>query len=163
MTDATQGPGAGWKERLEEHIRAQGGRVTGQRMKVAEVFFAMTGHPGVEELASEVHRRHKGIGYATVYRTMKLLVESGLVASREFHGEGFARYEIETPDEHHDHLICTGCGRIVEFEDGGIEQLQERVCARHGYRMQRHRLEIYGLCPACAAQSGKPRRARRGT
>jgi Fur family ferric uptake transcriptional regulator len=154
MTQATTG--TDWKVRLQEYIREQGGRVTGQRLKVAEVFFAMTGHPGVEELASEVHRRFKGIGYATVYRTMKLLVESGLVAAREFHGEGFARYEVETPHEHHDHLICTGCGSIVEFEDDAIEELQERVCARHGYRMQRHRLELYGLCPACAGDEKKP-------
>jgi Fur family ferric uptake transcriptional regulator len=148
-----------WKARLTAHIRDGNGRITGPRMRVAEVFFSMEGHPGVEQLAAEVRRRHKGIGYATVYRTMKLLVESGLVAAREF-GEGFARYEVQEPAEHHDHLICTSCGRILEFEDPGIEDLQERVTRAHGFVMQRHRLEIYGLCPTCRAgtsAAAKPR------
>jgi Fur family ferric uptake transcriptional regulator len=137
-----------WKARLMQHIRATGGRITGPRMRVAEVFFSMKGHPGVEELATEVRARHKGIGAATVYRTVKLLCESGLVASRQF-GDGFSRYEADAPEAHHDHLICTACGRIVEFEDEGIEALQARITKRHGFRMERHRLEIYGLCPGC--------------
>lgn len=139
-----------WKSRLVAHIRATGGRVTAPRMRVAEVFFSMQGHPGVEELAAEVRARHKGIGAATIYRTVKLLCESGLVGARQF-GDGFARYEVEAADGrgHHDHLICTRCGGIVEFEDEGIEDLQLRVTRRHGFRMQRHRLEIYGLCRAC--------------
>lgn len=156
-----------WKARLTEHIRASGGRITAPRMRVAEIFFRMKGHPGVEELAAEVHKRYKGIGYATVYRTMKLLVESGLVAAREFTGEGFARYEAQTGDGHHDHLICTCCGRIEEFEDPAIESMQARVSERHGFQMEHHRMEIYGVCAECQATQagGKPCRhkpARRG-
>jgi Fur family ferric uptake transcriptional regulator len=148
--DAGRDCDEGWRDRLLEYIRASGGRVSTPRMLVAEVFFEMEGHPGVDELAAEVRRRHPGIGYATVYRTMKLLAEAGLVATREF-GDGFARYEPECETSHHDHLICTGCGRIVEFEDDGIEALQERVTRQHGFVMQRHRLEIYGLCDQCVA------------
>ena len=148
-----------WRTRLKEHIRTAGGRVTGPRMRVAEVFFGMKGHPGVEELAAEVRKRDKGIGYATVYRTMKLLCESGLVALREF-GEGFARYEVQAPAEHHDHLICTSCGRIIEFEDDGIEALQERVTRKHGFEMKHHRLDIYGLCSDCRGRGRGPGRKR---
>ena len=68
-------PAGNWKAKLTDHIRATGGRITRPRMRVAEVFFSMAGHPGVEELAAEVHKRHKHIGYATVYRTMRLLVK----------------------------------------------------------------------------------------
>ncbi len=143
-------PAGGWKSKLTDHIRTTGGRITRPRMRVAEVFFSMAGHPGVEELAAEVRRRYKGIGYATVYRTIRMLCDSGLVAAREF-GEGFARYEALGPQGHHDHLICTRCGTIVEFEDPGIEELQERVSKTHGFQMERHRLEIYGLCPDCRA------------
>ena len=88
-------------------------------------------------------RRHKGIGHATIYRTMKVLCDSGLVAVREF-GEGFSRYEAVIPDCHHDHLICTSCGRVIEFADAGIESLQERVTREHGFEMRDHRLQIYG-------------------
>ena len=153
----TSGPSRrDWSRRLMEHIRDAGGRVTGPRMRVAEVFFGMSGHPGVEELAAEVHKRHKGIGYATVYRTMKLLRESGLAAVREF-GDGYSRYEAQAPEEHHDHLICTSCGRITEFEHPVIESLQERVTREHAFRMTHHRLEIYGQCRSCAAKEARRR------
>lgn len=122
--------------------------MTPQRARVAEVFFAMGGHPGVEDLVAEVRKRHPGIGPATVYRTMRLLCDSGLVGMREF-GEGFARYEALVPEGHHEHLICTGCGRIIEFDEEAIEALQERVTRRYGFEMHHHRLDIWGLCRDC--------------
>ncbi len=142
------GPPLGWEERLERHVREQGGRMTRQRREVARVFFSMGGHPGVEDLVAEVRKRHPSIGPATVYRTMKLLCDSGLVETREF-GERFARYEASAPDEHHDHLICTGCGRIIEFGEEAIEALQEQVTRRYGFEMHHHRLDIWGLCRDC--------------
>lgn len=146
MTDA--GPRAGWRGRLERFVREHGGRMTSQRARVAEVFFSMGGHPGVEDLVAEVRERHPGIGPATVYRTMRLLCDSGLVGMREF-GEGFARYEALVPEGHHEHLICTGCGRIIEFDEEAIEALQERVTRRYGFEMHHHRLDIWGLCQDC--------------
>lgn len=122
--------------------------MTPQRARVAEVFFAMGGHPGVEDLVAEVRKRHPRIGPATVYRTMKLLCDAGLVGMREF-GEGFARYEALAPEGHHEHLICTGCGRIIEFDEEAIEALQERVTRRYGFEMHHHRLDIWGLCRDC--------------
>ena len=91
------------------------------------------------------------IGYATVYRTLKLLKECGLAYERHF-GDGVSRYEVAWDDEHHDHLICIDCGKIVEFEDEGIEKLQHDVAAKHGFTLVRHRLELYGMCPDCQAK-----------
>lgn len=144
----TVGTDVGWRARLERFVREQGGRMTPQRRQVAEVFFSMGGHPGIEDLVAEVRKRYPGIGAATVYRTMKLLCDSGLVEMREF-GERFARYEALLPEEHHDHLICTGCGRIIEFGEEAIEALQERVTQRYGFEMHHHRLDIWGLCRDC--------------
>lgn len=146
MTD--KGPEGGWRRQLERYVRESGGRMTRQRLQVAEVFFTMEGHPGVEDLAAEVRKRHPSIGAATVYRTIRLLCDSGLVGMREF-GERFARYEAIVPEGHHDHLICTGCGRIIEFGEEAIEALQERVTHRYGFEMHLHRLDIWGLCRDC--------------
>lgn len=142
----------GWKERLREYLASRKGRVTRQRMRVAEVFFEMGGHRSAEDLVKEVRKRYPSIGPATIYRTLKLLCDCGIAEMREF-GEGFARYEVLLPDEHHDHLICTSCGRIIEFEEEAIEALQERVAMRYGFQMHHHRLEIYGLCRECARRS----------
>jgi len=150
-------------ERLTDHIRTEGGRVTQPRLRVAEVFFGMRGHPGVEEVAEAVHRRWPGIGNATVYRTLHLLSEAGLIEARQF-GEGFARYEAAATREHHDHLVCTACGAILEFEDDAIEDLQRRASERHGFLMKSHRMEIYGLCAKCLEKGrdgpARPRKPR---
>ncbi|NOZ01724.1 MAG: transcriptional repressor [Deltaproteobacteria bacterium] len=143
----------GWKRRLTEYIRTTGGHVTAPRLRVAEVFFDMDGHPGIEELHRAVEKRYPGTGGATVYRTMKLLCDSGLACTRDF-GDGFARYEALDPAGHHDHLICTACGKIIEFGEEAIEELQEHVSRRHGFQMRDHRLDIYGLCRECAKIEG---------
>lgn len=150
-----------WRTRLTAYIRGKGGLVTGTRMAVAEVFFGMAGHPGVEEVIAQVRRRHPGIGDATVYRTMRLLVESGLVVPREF-GEGFARYEAVAEAGHHNHLVCTACGHIIEFTDPAVDAIHRAVTERHGFLASDHRLEIYGLCSDCRQRGGPPPRARRG-
>jgi len=150
MSRQAAGNAPGWRERLVEHIRLQGGRITRPRLRVAEVFFGMTGHPGVEEVVTEVQRRWPRIGQATVYRTLHLLVESGLVEPRQF-GERFSRYEA-VGAAHHDHLVCDSCGAIREFEDPGIEEAQRRIAASFGFRMTGHRMEIHGLCARCASR-----------
>ena len=94
------------------------------------------------------------MGYATVYRTLRLLAECELANVRHF-GDGVARYELADEGErHHDHLICMNCTRIVEFEDEAIEVLQDRVAERHGFKLRSHKHELYGVCPDCQA---KPR------
>jgi len=144
----------GLKGRLAEYMERRGLRSTAQRRLVTEVFFAGAGHVSIEELLNRVRRKDPRVGYATVYRTLKLLTDSGLANERHF-GDGLSRYEVAHEDAHHDHLICTTCGRIVEFEDERIERLQEDVAATHGFMLQRHKYELYGLCPSCAG-TGEP-------
>ncbi len=126
---------------------------TKQREAILEVFLGVEGHITGEELHQRVRERHPTIGYTTVYRTMKLLCEAGLASERHF-DDGVTRYEVE--HEHHDHLVCVRCGKIVEFECSMIESAQDEIVARYGFRLLRHRHELYGHCPAC--RDDRPRR-----
>ncbi len=132
---------------LKEHLRKQGLKSTSQRDDITHVFFAAKRHISVEELYREVKQINPRIGYATVYRTMKLLTECGLAMERHFR-DGEARYE-SSEGHHHDHLICERCGKIVEFEEERIEALQAEVAERLGFRFTGHKMELYGLCRDC--------------
>ncbi len=122
---------------------------TRQREAVLDVFLDASGHISGEDLYRRVREKHPSIGYTTVYRTMKLLCEAGLAIERHF-DDGFTRFEIQ--HEHHDHLVCTRCGKIIEFECQMIEDTQERIAARYGFRLLRHRHELYGHCRDCQEQ-----------
>lgn len=121
---------------------------TRQRELILETFIKAGGHVSAEELYNKVIGGDSSIGLATVYRTLNLLCECGIAQQREF-GEGCTLYEIVQDYKHHDHLICTTCGKIIEFEDCNIERLQEKVAQENGFTIYRHKLEIYGLCSEC--------------
>ncbi len=135
---------------LARVLEEKGLRRSRQRDVVVRTFFGMGGHVAVDALLAQVRRFDPGVGVATVYRTMKLLAECGLAVPRDF-GDGRARYEPATHRHahSHDHLICTGCGQIVEFESQRIEELQHRVARRHGFEVERRRVELYGRCARC--------------
>jgi Fur family ferric uptake transcriptional regulator len=133
--------------RFKEHLRAQRLKSTAQRDTIVKAFLNSQRHISVEELYNEVRRRNPHIGYATVYRTMKLLTESGVAAERHFR-DGEARYEI-AEKRHHDHFICESCGKIVEFEEPRIETLQEDIAKRLGFQFTGHKMELYGVCRDC--------------
>jgi len=99
----------------------------------------------------KVKLSYRTIGQATVYRTLKILSGSGIAKEVDF-GDGVTRYELQSGDDHHDHLICEVCGRNEEVLDQTIEKLQEEVAARHGYRLTRHKMYLYGVCPDCLAK-----------
>lgn len=122
---------------------AQGLRLTEQRRTIAAVLEAATDHPDVEELYNRASAVDPNISLATVYRTVKLFEESGILAKHEF-GDGRARYET-SDREHHDHLIDMQSGEVIEFVDAEIEALQERIAAKLGYKLMGHRLELYGV------------------
>jgi Fur family ferric uptake transcriptional regulator len=111
-------------------------------------------HVSAEELAITVKKSNPGIGYATVYRTLKLLHKAGLADERRF-DDGITRYEYTTSGDHHDHLICTKCGLIIEFENKRIEALQGDVARRNRFTVQSHKLEMYGLCAGCQKTKNK--------
>ena len=139
------------KARLAAHLARPGLKHSTVRNAVVDAFLATPGHVSVEELTAIVRQRGPAVGYTTVYRTMKLLAECGVAASHHF-GDGQTRYERALEKVHHDHLICTDCGAILEFEDRAIEELQEAVARRHGFEVASHKTELYGRCAACVAR-----------
>jgi Fur family transcriptional regulator, ferric uptake regulator len=122
---------------------ARGLRMTEQRRTLARVIGAAEDHPDVEELHTRAVREDPRISLATVYRTVKLFEEAGILERLEF-GDGRARYE-DAERDHHDHLIDVNSGQVIEFVDPDIEALQERIAARLGYRLIGHRLELLGV------------------
>jgi Fur family transcriptional regulator, ferric uptake regulator len=122
---------------------ARGLRMTDQRRTIATVLEAAVDHPDVEELYNRAAKADPRISIATVYRTVKLFEESGILEKHEF-GDGRARYEAADRD-HHDHLIDMHSGEVIEFVDDEIEELQERIAAKLGYTLKGHRLELYGV------------------
>ncbi len=126
-----------------DRCTAKGLRMTDQRRVVARVIEEADDHPDVEALYARASAIDPKISIATVYRTVKLFEEAGILDKLEF-GDGRARYEDSTRD-HHDHLIDRASGEVIEFVDPEIEALQERIAARLGYRLMGHRLELYGV------------------
>ena len=129
-------------------IGEKGLKSTTQRDEIVNAFFDSGGHVSIEELHHSVQKKNPKIGYTTVYRTLKLLTESGLAHESQF-GDGQSRYEPVTAEEHHDHLICLKCGTIMEFENKKIEKLQDEVAKQHGFEVKNHKLELYGYCKKC--------------
>lgn len=133
-------------ETLREYVTRKGLKFTNQRRLITEVFFDplyREAHPSVEELYDRVRVRDSKVGYATVYRTLKLLVECELANPNRL-GDNQTRFEPESPGEHHDHLVCTECGAVFEFEEEEIERLQTEVATRFGMALTNHRMVLYG-------------------
>lgn len=136
------------KKSFNTFAAAKGLRSTRQRDIILDIFLSTHQHVSVEELYLKIKSSNPGIGHATVYRTLKLFAEAGLAREIHLH-DSQTRYEHVMAGEHHDHLVCTGCDSIIEFEDETIEKLQEAVAARHGFKIKSHKMEIYGLCAGC--------------
>jgi Fur family ferric uptake transcriptional regulator len=130
-------------ETITERCEAKGLRMTGQRRVIAETLESSDDHPDVEELFARASARDPNISIATVYRTVKLFEEAGILERVEF-GDGRARYE-DAEREHHDHLIDMNTGQVIEFVDPEIEALQEKIAAKLGYKLKGHKLELYGV------------------
>jgi len=137
-----------WDEdTLKRLIREMGLKVTGQRLAILQGLSDGRVHVTAQEVFERVSREHPDIGFATVYRFLRKMTERKLVTEVRMGGMP-ARYEL-TPRHHHDHLTCSQCGQIIEFEDPEIERLQVAVAERHGFKLTHHVLELYGLCAKC--------------
>lgn len=139
---------------FREYLADAGLRFTSERRMILQEVFRRHEHFEAEDIVLGLRQLGQRVSRASVYRTLPLLVESGLlrpVHSDEKHGH----YEHVFGHDHHDHLICTRCGATIEFRDDGIERLQVRVCAQHGFRPAHHRLEIIGICAACVDSNGE--------
>jgi Fur family transcriptional regulator, ferric uptake regulator len=139
------------KKQFHDFIAEKGLKSTRQRDFILDCFLSSDRHMSTEELYLKLRAKNPTIGYATVYRTLKLFAESGI--AREIHfGDGQTRYEHVAEGEHHDHLVCTRCGSVQEFENEAIEKLQNEVAAQFGFEVEQHKLEMYGVCYKCRKQ-----------
>ncbi len=136
---------------FNEYVRQKGLKNTSQRETILTVFLDSTSHYSTEELYLKLRKEHPKIGYATVHRTLKLFAECGIASELNF-GDGQTRFEPLNQDQHHDHLVCTQCGLIIEFTEPRIEKIQEQVAAQHKFKIENHRHELYGLCARCSKQ-----------
>ena len=127
---------------IEDKCKQKGVRLTDQRKLIAKVMSESVNHPDVDELHKKVNKLNSKISIATVYRTVKLFEESGIVSKHDFKGNK-SRYE-QAPEEHHDHLIDINSGEIKEFVNEEIEKLQKEIAKKLGYKLVDHRLELYG-------------------
>ena len=134
------------REALAHYLEQHNLKHTRQRDLILDAFLEARAHVTSDQIYQRVRAEHPNIGYTTVYRTMKLLCEAGLAEEHQF-DDGVTRYEIE--HEHHDHLVCTRCGKIIEFECRSIEEAQIRIAAEHRFVLLRHRHELYGHCKDC--------------
>jgi len=137
---------------------SEGGlKTTKQREEILNIFLNSPAHKNLSQIYARVAKVNPKIGYATVYRTLKLLTRLGLADQRKF-ADGETRYEPTFEGSHHDHLICLDCGKIIEFEDKGLEALQKGIAQRHHFKVFHHRMELYGRCIVCAQKKGTSKR-----
>jgi Fur family ferric uptake transcriptional regulator len=139
------------REAFYECLRRKRLKRTVQRDLILDVFLEAKGHHSIEDLYERVKAVDDSIGFTTVYRTLKLLVECGLAHQVQF-GDGYTRYEQGFHYSHHDHLICVECGESTEFFSERLEAVQDEVVRRHGFRMIDHSLRIWGICQRCQAK-----------
>jgi Fur family transcriptional regulator, ferric uptake regulator len=155
MAQLDKAEGAALRDRFRRYLRDHHQPVTRQRDLVAQVVFLSPDHLSVDGIRRELRRQGEPVGLATVYRTLELLVESGLVRAHEF-GEGFKRYEAVNAQAGHEHLICERCGRVVEFANERLERMLPVLADEHGFQHRRHRVEVYGVCRGCRQQELGP-------
>ena len=140
------------REVFDEHIRSAGLRRTAQRDLILEIFLSTEDHLTSEDLHSLVHKKDPTVGLTTIYRTLKLLTEAGLAREVRF-GDGKTYYEHHYNHDHHDHMICTECGKVIEFLSPDIEALQDQMASNFGFRPTHHSLRMWGICADCQQTS----------
>jgi Fur family ferric uptake transcriptional regulator len=136
------------KALFTDYLSKQGLRMTGQREVILDEFLLSRGHRSAEELTAAVKKKDKTIGQATVYRILRIFLESGIAREVRF-GDGVVRYERNIGHAHHHHLTCERCGKIVEVPDRRLEGMQKKLAKDHGFVMTRHEMNIYGICKEC--------------
>ena len=134
--------------RLKEILHNEGLRYTPQRQEVWNELLSSEKHRDAEEIFITLKQRGINVSRATVYRTIEVLVKYNVIEKLEI-GDGKARFEYNNKFDHHDHLICTSCGKIIEFHDDKIEKLQKQVAQKNGFKLSDHNLQLYGLCGDC--------------
>lgn len=144
-----------WEE-LDRYLAAKGLKQTKQRRIIVDQFLKLNTHVDAEVLYGRIRNAGHDFGLATIYRTLNLLTEAGLAEQKSF-TDGRSVFEVNLPDQHHDHLICLDCGHVLEFENQEIEDLQQKVASKYGFELKSHRLDLYGRCGRknCEFRSGR--------
>lgn len=137
------------RQHFLDALRRRGMRITRERLALLDEIYSHHDHIDADHLLEAMRRRGSKISRATVYRNLDLLVQCGLVRKYRL-GRNRYQYEHVHAGQEHDHLICSGCGRVVEFVSPGIAALQAEICRAHGFLPSRHQLQIHGLCKRCA-------------
>lgn len=133
---------------FKDYLKQNGLRITKQREVIVDLFLAQDGHLCVDELYYALRKKYPNIGYVTVYRTLKLLKDAGMVSEVNFTGK-MKRFEHSFGQPHHDHFVCQKCGKIIEFVDEEIERKQKLLCGKYRFKGERHLMQIFGLCRDC--------------
>jgi len=144
------------KSLFHSHLKARRLALTPQRARVLEEVLRHGGHFAAEELCERMGRGAPRVSRATVYRTLEILVEGGLLRKLRL-GDDQVRFEVAEPRTHHDHLVCKSCGRVIEFCEQKIEDLQEEICRRERFVPDGHSLVIYGCCDRCSYKTDRGR------
>ncbi|WP_187646843.1 Fur family transcriptional regulator [Nitrosophilus labii] len=140
-----------YKEQLKEIVKSKGLKYSAQREDILKALFDSKKHLTPEEIYTEVKKINKNIGLATVYRALSFLESEGLINSISFGIDG-KKYELNR-GQHHDHMICLKCGKIIEFFDERLESLQEYIAQKHNFKLITHELNMYGICSNCQEES----------
>ncbi len=161
-TGAAEGRTAEALERFEQFLEARDLRLTEARAAIVEAALARTGHYPIEDLIADLKARGISGSKATVYRTLPLLTEAGILKPAIVAADA-KRYETTWGRQHHDHLVCSHCGKVIEFEYEAFEVLQREVAGRYGFRLEDHHHELLGTCPECLAKGNANGGAGNGT
>ena len=137
---------------FDEYIRSAGLRETEQRKRILAAFLSTSEHVSVEDMYRIVNEKGRKVGYATVYRTMKLIADCGLADEVAFN-DGIARFEHRLGRKHHHHLVCTGCGKVIEFESSSMDKGEREILAKYDFKEISHHYKIFGLCRKCQRES----------
>lgn len=144
------------QEILHRHLKGVGLKQTAQRDTILRTFLETRDHLSTDELHRLVQKKDAGIGYTTVYRTLKLLAECGLASEVAFH-DGIARYEHQYNRRSHHHMVCTDCGSSVEFFSAEVSELEQEIGRKYHFATTRHTFQIYGICEDCRKKNGSQR------
>ena len=145
------------QEVFYKHIQKKGLKRTAQRDLILDVFLHTEGHMSGEDLYRLVSEKDSTVGQTTVYRTLRLLTDAGLAREVRF-GDGRAHYEHNYKHQHHDHMICSGCGKIIEFYSPELEALQDAMAAKHKFELTSHLLRMIGVCADCRRKKREQKR-----
>lgn len=135
-------------EKVGDYLLLEGLKKTSQRTLIMNKILARAGHLSAEDLFSDLKSSHPSIGLATIYRTLKVLKEAGVIEEHNF-VEGKAIFELAFPNQHHDHLVCLSCQKVLEFIDNKVEERQKEIATQHGFSLEKHTMNLFGHCSAC--------------